>query len=140
MDTAPWYRNGLRFHCLRCGLCCSGTAGYVWVTDEEIARIAAFRGETTEAFARGHVRQAEGRLSLLEKPGGDCEMLDDRTGCTIYAVRPSQCRTWPFWPVNIASASAWKDTGARCPGVGAGGKIPVDVIEERVRQSTETGV
>jgi Fe-S-cluster containining protein len=140
MDAAPWYRHGLRFQCLRCGLCCTGTEGYVWLTADDIARIAAFRGETTEAFQRDHVRWVEGKLSLLEKPGGNCEMFDPAGGCTIYDVRPAQCRTWPFWPVNVATASAWKDTGARCPGVGAGEKIPAGEIEERVRQSTVAGV
>ena len=129
----PWYRNGLRFHCLRCGGCCRGQEGYVWVTEEEIARIASFRGETPEAFARGHLRQAEGRLSLLEKPGGDCEMLDEKTGCTIYAVRPTQCRTWPFWPVNVATAAAWRGVGATCPGVGAGDRVTAEAIESNLR-------
>ena len=27
----PWYRDGLRFACTRCGACCTGAPGYVWV-------------------------------------------------------------------------------------------------------------
>ena len=27
----PWYRDGLRFECTRCGHCCTGAPGYVWV-------------------------------------------------------------------------------------------------------------
>ena len=26
-----------------------------------------------------------------------------RKSCSIYGVRPLQCRTWPFWPENLAS-------------------------------------
>ncbi|MFG0335929.1 MAG: YkgJ family cysteine cluster protein, partial [Maioricimonas sp. JB049] len=38
---APWYRDGLQFSCTQCGNCCTGSPGYVWVTEEEIAAIAA---------------------------------------------------------------------------------------------------
>jgi Fe-S-cluster containining protein len=133
----PWYRHGLRFRCLLCGLCCTGREGYVWVTEADIGRIAEYRKETPDAFRRGHTRWAKGKLSLLEKPGGDCEMFDQSAGCTIYAVRPPQCRTWPFWPIHVATPAAWRDVGARCPGVGAGDRIPADLIEALVRQSAD---
>ena len=45
----PWYQDGLHFSCTRCGHCCTGEPGYVWVTDEELAAIAAHRGETLDA-------------------------------------------------------------------------------------------
>jgi Fe-S-cluster containining protein len=32
----------LNFTCTQCGNCCSGEPGYVWVTKEEIRRIAEF--------------------------------------------------------------------------------------------------
>jgi Fe-S-cluster containining protein len=130
-----WYAAGLRFHCLRCGLCCTGPEGYVWVTPGEIARIAAFRGESEADFIRDHCRQVDGRLSLLEKPGGDCVMFDRASGCAIYDVRPSQCRTWPFWPVNLASPSAWRDAGTRCPGIGAGDRVPAEQISASAARS-----
>jgi Fe-S-cluster containining protein len=131
----PWYARGLRFHCQRCGGCCRGQEGYVWVTPDEIARIAEFRKETPEAFQREHVRWVEGRLSLLEKPGGDCEHFVKGAGCSVYSVRPPQCRTWPFWPVNVATPAAWKQTGTKCPGVGAGDRVSAECIESHLRQS-----
>lgn len=103
----------------------------MWVTEEEIARIAAYRSETPDAFRRDHVRWVEGRISLLERPGGDCEFLDRDAGCSIYPVRPSQCRSWPFWPVNLATPAAWKRAGMACPGVGTGDRIPADEIGRR---------
>ena len=40
-----WYASGLRFTCeAGCGLCCTGAPGFVWVTAEEIADIAARLG------------------------------------------------------------------------------------------------
>ena len=37
----------------------------------------------------------------------DCVFLKEdpergRKTCSIYPVRPLQCRTWPFWPENLA--------------------------------------
>src|SRR5437762_2532036 len=41
----PWYRDGLRFRCTRCGHCCTGAPGYVWVTPEELQALADFLGQ-----------------------------------------------------------------------------------------------
>ncbi len=46
--SEPWFEDGLRFRCTRCGNCCTGAPGYVWVNDEELSAIADFRGETVE--------------------------------------------------------------------------------------------
>ena len=46
--SEPWYQDGLRFRCTRCGHCCTGTPGNVWINEEEIAAIAEFRRETVE--------------------------------------------------------------------------------------------
>ncbi|HEV3166004.1 MAG TPA: YkgJ family cysteine cluster protein, partial [Isosphaeraceae bacterium] len=54
---SPWYRDGLQFECTRCGACCTGAPGFVWVDEAEIARLAAYRGEQPEEFTRKYVRQ-----------------------------------------------------------------------------------
>ena len=41
----PWFSQGLRFTCSQCGNCCSGGPGFVWVSDEEIAKLADFWGQ-----------------------------------------------------------------------------------------------
>src|SRR5581483_2099839 len=103
-DTKPpWYRDGLSFSCTRCGACCTGAPGYVWVNAEEIERIAAFRGETVERFSKQFVRRVGEHFSLVEKPGGDCIFWEKERGCTVYPARPAQCQTWPFWPENIVT-------------------------------------
>src|SRR5256714_15433934 len=92
---APWYRDGLKFQCTRCGACCTGAPGYVWVDAEEIARLAEHLGQTSEQFARRYLRRVGDRFSLIEKPGGDCIFWDKQAGCTVYSARPVQCQTWP---------------------------------------------
>ncbi len=125
----PWYEDGLPFECTRCGACCTGAPGYVWVIDEEIARLAAYRGETVEQFSRKFVRQVGTRLSLIEKPGGDCIFWEKSVGCTVYPARPVQCQTWPFWPENIESPTDWSHVLGVCPGSGRGRVFSVDEIK-----------
>jgi hypothetical protein len=125
----PWYRDGLSFSCTRCGACCSGAPGYVWVNEEEVAKIAEFRGETPQQCGRKHVRQVGTALSLTERPNGDCVFYDrEGRGCTIYPVRPRQCRTWPFWHSNIRTREAWQETCRVCPGAGRGQFVPYEKL------------
>ena len=37
----PWYADGLNFTCTQCGNCCTGGPGFVWISREEIVRLAA---------------------------------------------------------------------------------------------------
>jgi Fe-S-cluster containining protein len=116
----PWYQDGLAFECTRCGACCTGAPGYVWVDAQEIARLAEFRGETVEAFSRAYVRRVGRRYSLIERPGGDCIFWDKAAGCTVYPARPVQCQTWPFWPENVETPESWEQVTSICPGSGRG--------------------
>lgn len=127
-EDDPWYREGLAFTCTRCGACCTGAPGYVWVNPEEIARLAAHRGEQVDDFSRQFVRRVGNRYSLIERPGGDCIFWDRGAGCTVYEARPVQCRTWPFWPENIASPEDWESVTAICPGSGQGRVFSVEEI------------
>src|SRR4051812_29382649 len=106
----PWYEDGLAFTCTRCGKCCTGDPGFVWVTDAEVAALAAFRGEAVEELVALHTRKSRGRRTLREKANGDCVFYDPKKGCTVYPVRPAQCRTWPFWESNVESPEAWERT------------------------------
>lgn len=130
MIELPWYHEGLRFRCTGCGACCGGAPGYIWVNQEEIHAMAAAVGMAPEDFERAFVRHEGRRRTLKERPGGDCVLLDEQTRrCRAYAVRPRQCRSWPFWPSNLRTPGDWERTCADCPGAGAGPRIPLDEIE-----------
>jgi hypothetical protein len=145
--TAEWYAAGLRFECTQCGNCCTGPPGHVWFTPEEGRAIARRLGMTESAFLAAHARRVGARWSLNERrtEAGlhDCDFLDrtSRPGvalCSIYEVRPMQCRTWPFWPENLSSRGAWSQTRQRtpCPGMDRGPLIPVEqirIIREQCR-------
>jgi len=129
----PWYEDGLRFGCTRCGNCCTGAPGHVWVNAEEIAAIAEHRGESEAETTALHTRQVGNRRSLREKDNGDCVFYDRAKGCTVYSVRPRQCRTWPFWESNVVTAEAWERTCEICPGSGKGELISSEEITRRVK-------
>lgn len=118
-----WYRGGLCFSCTQCGNCCSGAPGYVWVTKEEIRRISKLLGREDGWLGKTHLRRVRLRYSLTEKPSGDCVFLKRRGEtfeCSIYAVRPLQCRTWPFWSQNLRSPDTWNEAHQTCPGINTG--------------------
>jgi len=113
----PWYTDGLRFSCTRCGHCCR-VEGHVWVGAREIRAIARFLGLTRDDFGRRFLRRIGRRLSLVEEPNHDCVFWDEE--CTIYPVRPRQCRTFPFWGKSLASSEAWRSTAIDCEGIDTG--------------------
>ncbi|MCX7700095.1 MAG: YkgJ family cysteine cluster protein [Gemmataceae bacterium] len=130
--SEPWYADGLRFTCTRCGACCTGAPGFVWVNAEEVQSIAAWLGMSDEEFVAMHTTTGPRGLSLREKPNGDCVFWDREAGCTIYEVRPRQCRTWPFWESNVKTPAAWARTKVVCPGAGTGELIPAEEITRRL--------
>jgi Fe-S-cluster containining protein len=117
--SRPWYRDGLAFECQRCRACCRGEPGYVWVSESEIARLAAALGQEPEEFRAVHCRQDGGRTSLRERPDGDCVLLGPE-GCLAYSERPTQCRTFPFWPENLRRPRDWDRLAGECPGLNRG--------------------
>ena len=126
----PWYSDGLQFECSQCGDCCTGAPGAVWVNDDELAAIAAELGKPVGEVRLLHTKLMGGRWSLRDYPNGDCVFLDPQTRrCQVYAARPMQCRTWPFWPSNIETKDSWERTCDRCPGSGVGDLYTLEVIQ-----------
>ena len=130
-DTIPWFKEGLKFECQRCGRCCRGEPGVVWVNMNEIEKIAAFMGISREAFAKNYLRSFNERYSLVEYGGGDCIMYDN--GCKIYDVRPCQCRTFPFWGSNLEDRSEWEKLKKTCPGVDKGKLHKLEDIQNNLK-------
>ncbi|MFC1759502.1 YkgJ family cysteine cluster protein [Planctomycetota bacterium] len=128
----PWYSDGLKFKCSQCGDCCTGAPGFVWVNKQEIADLAKELETDVETFEDQYVRRIGIRKSLKEFPNGDCVFFDSQTRkCQVYAARPRQCKTWPFWDSNLRTPEAWELTCEVCPGSGKGKLYQLDQIEER---------
>jgi len=129
----PWYADGLNFTCTRCGNCCTGEPGFVWVSDDEIAALAALRGEPLAEVVGLYTTAGHRGRTLREKVNGDCVFYDKSAGCTVYEARPRQCRTWPFWETNLTTPAAWERTKTTCPGAGRGELIAAEEITRRLK-------
>jgi Fe-S-cluster containining protein len=125
-----------------CGNCCSGPAGYVLVTDDEVAALAARLGMDAGAFVKQYTHMTSEGRSLNEKKsaaGLDCVFLDrekipGKAVCGVYEDRPIQCRTWPFWPSVVKSARTWEQSKRTCPGMDQGRLYPPEQI--RIQRDT----
>lgn len=116
-NKSSWFSKGLRFKCTGCGQCCTGSPGYVWVNDEEIAEMAGRLKISPADFQRQYIRQVGQRRSLLENSRNyDCVFLKDKK-CQIYPVRPKQCRTFPWWQHNLQTEDQWNEAAKYCEGI-----------------------
>ena len=124
----PWYADGLSFTCTQCGNCCTGPAGFVEISPVEIGRLAEFLKLSQDDVMARYCRPLGSKVSLKEKRGRggwDCIFLEERDGkriCTVYPVRPLQCRTWPFWDGVLSSKLAWDAAAKNCPGMNSGSR------------------
>src|SRR6202035_4324189 len=64
--AGPWYAEGLNFTCTQCGNCCTGGPGYVWISREEIGRLAEFLRISTEEVIEQYCRTIGQNTSLKE--------------------------------------------------------------------------
>ena len=140
IDSRCWYAEGLAFECTGCGQCCSGPEeGYVWVAPAEIEAIAEYLKLTVDQVVRQYTRRVGQRVSLIEKQNADCIFLGEATNgnhsCTIYPVRPVQCRTWPFWPTNLTSPRAWALAQQRCRGINRGRLHDLEHITDAAKRT-----
>ncbi len=91
----------------------------MWVREIEIASIARFLKLDVAEFAATCLRKTLRDYALVEQANGDCVFWSP-AGCRIYEVRPTQCRTFPFWWEYLRTPKAWGEAARRCPGVGKG--------------------
>lgn len=105
--------------CAACrGGCCRGSTGHVWVGEKDINRIGSFLHINRVDFIRHFVNRVNNRLSLKEQSiDGDyaCVFFESKKqSCSIYEVRPQQCRSFPFWDYFKDNK---EELCLECPGV-----------------------
>ncbi|MBE0491937.1 MAG: YkgJ family cysteine cluster protein [Sulfurospirillum sp.] len=100
------------------GNCCIGESGYIWVSKEEIAKLAQHKEMEVKDFMSKYLIKVGYRYSITEMPfksGFRCVFFDvTKRQCSVYEYRPIQCRTFPFWEHfkdNI------KEVKKECPGI-----------------------
>lgn len=114
-----WYKKGLFFKCQACSKCCYGFKGYVFLSKKDIDKISKFLKISKEDFLKKYTRKVlnkiqnkykyKYKISLKELSNTfECIFLKDKK-CQIYKVRPSQCKTYPFWEENLKSKKDWEE-------------------------------
>lgn len=138
-----WYADGLQFTCTQCGNCCTGGPGFVWISQEEIVRLAEYLKLSPEQVVEQYCRKVDGRYSLTERRTADgnydCIFLKElegpltanrRKACSVYPARPLQCRTWPFWSENLRDRKNWDRSAKRCHGMNSGRQFTLEQIRQ----------
>ncbi|MBN1241531.1 MAG: YkgJ family cysteine cluster protein [Spirochaetales bacterium] len=136
-----WYADGLSFECERCSACCRHEPGYVFLSSRDIRDLMEALALDFRSLLRNYCRIVDlgshAALSLRETKNFDC-ILWGQGACTVYAHRPVQCRTYPFWTQVLATEAAWKTESASCPGIGKGRKRSLSEIESRLAERRES--
>lgn len=138
MDAKPWYGKGLRFECTQCGNCCRnhGAYSYVYLSEREVAAIAARVGLTRPDFLSRYCVIEDG-WTVLRMDSPACPFLGSDNRCGIYAVRPKQCATWPFWKENLVESEWHGAVKECCPGIGSGPLVDAATIDRLARETEE---
>ena len=126
----------MRFECQAgCTNCCR-QEGFVNVTDGDVRRIAPFLGMSAAQFRRRYVYRTTNRQRLRVPKGSRCHFLVDG-GCSIHAVKPTQCRLFPFWPEFVKSERAWRKLATWCPGIGKGELVQIGAARQIAQEMRE---
>ncbi|MCB1170548.1 MAG: YkgJ family cysteine cluster protein [Leptospiraceae bacterium] len=127
------------FKCTGCGNCCKGP-GDVYFTEEELKSLKEYLKLSAWAFSRLKKRLIQDTIPgyYVHRSGEACLFLEDNR-CTVYPVRPLQCRTFPFWTSNFNSKSNFRHLQKDCPGTMSGLGPALDAAKVTARiQKTET--
>ena len=122
MAGQPWWHKGVRFACQGSGRCCvsHGECGAVYLTGADASALARHLGVSAQDLASRFCLDEAGPLRLRDAPGTEACIFLEQRRCSVYAARPTQCRTWPFWP-EVMAARRWSaQVKGFCPGVGKG--------------------
>ena len=125
----------MRFECQPgCTACCE-QQGFVYLTEEDITRLAAYVKLTRIAFEARYVYRTKNQRRLRVPRHAQCEFLKEG-GCSVHPAKPLQCRAFPFWP-ELLNKRAWEKTGKWCPGIGKGKLINIQLARETAAEMKE---
>jgi uncharacterized protein len=113
-DKAVFERKKERFECVKCGNCCC-VPGYVFLNIKEAQKIAKHMKMDYCEFEKMYIKKFQNQLALKTPVVGGCIFWKDKK-CTIYELRPSQCRTFPYWKELTGSHKDWKEIEEYCEG------------------------
>jgi len=125
--------TGLRFECQPGCINCCTQKGFVYLTESDLLRIAGYLEMKPAAFERKFVYRTKTLLRLRVPRESQCHFLQDG-GCGIHAVKPTQCRIFPFWPELVENKKEWRKAAAYCPGIGKGELIQIETAQAQAKE------
>ena len=126
----------MRFECQTgCTKCCE-QQGFVYLTEEDIVRLADFLGSSPRAFEKKYVFRTKNLRRLRVPRAVQCPFLKS-DGCSVHVAKPLQCRTFPFWPELVESKREWQKTGSWCPGIGKGPLVNIETARATAQTMRE---
>ena len=140
MDEKDFYKEGLKFTCKQCSMCCGHSPGFVYLSKIDLDKLCNFLKMSGKDFAKKYCRWAgyyEGKevLALKEMKNYNCILWNN--GCSAYEARPVQCATWPFWTWMIENKDSWNECAKDCQGMNKGRLWSKEEIEENSKKYTE---
>jgi len=128
--------EALRFQCQPgCTACCE-QKGFVYLSETDIPRMAGYLGLDTAAFEKQYVFRTRKRARLRVPRDANCHFLREG-GCSIHAVKPTQCRAFPFWPELLDSRREWAKAARYCPGMNQGPLVQIASARDQAREMRE---
>jgi Fe-S-cluster containining protein len=125
--------DAIRFTCQAgCTNCCD-QKGNVYLTEDDLKRAAAFTGMSAAAFEAKYVYRTRHEMRFRKPRNKQCSFLEGH-GCSIHPAKPTQCRTFPFWPEIVERKATWNRTARYCPGIGKGALIQIGTAMETAEE------
>uniref|UniRef100_A0A7S3MCG8 Uncharacterized protein n=1 Tax=Spumella elongata TaxID=89044 RepID=A0A7S3MCG8_9STRA len=118
-----WFKDAITFSCTSCGKCCKTKGSnrvYLNLAESEV--MASHLGLSLEAFHETYTDNRLDKNGLMLKSikqhetKKQCTFLDGNK-CSIYEARPTQCKTYPFWPQNMIGPAEWIAESHMCEGI-----------------------
>lgn len=89
------------FHQKHKGKCCIGESGNIFASKEELKALREYFGLNEKEFTLKYLKKVDFRMSFKEvkfEDGFACIFFDKvKRNCSIYPLRPTQCKSFPFW-------------------------------------------
>ncbi len=142
----------MKFECQEScgGKCCKvpqDRPTFVFLTSEDRSRLFKFMGGIEGVDVQDYAvklpfnwtrfTKRKGYQWVLLQPNHKCVFLDDKGKCKVYEARPTQCRTFPFWPEIFRDHKEWEAFTEYCPGIGKGKEFTPHMIIEKFREQIE---
>jgi hypothetical protein len=119
----------MRFQCQAGCIRCCEAKGFVYLTPEDIARLAEHLGISRAEFRRRYLCGSPGLLRFRKLRHKQCPFLL-ADGCSVHEVKPLQCSSFPYWPELLAKASERREAAQYCPGMNKGPLVNIEHARE----------